>query len=91
MKANLDEVQIPVVEQIANVAAMLPLADKFKLRLRVLKLGAFCDHWLDWLGKDVGLKRPMDKVALVTLFIVGSYIPTLVLSMIWSALFNQKS
>jgi len=60
--------KIPLAEQVANVAAMMPMADKLKLRSRVLKLGAFCDLWLDWLVKDVGIKKPLDTVVLISMF-----------------------
>ena len=35
---------VSVTEQIANVASMMPLSGYFKLRVRILKLGAFCDN-----------------------------------------------
>ena len=73
-----------VAEQIANVAALMPLSEYFKLRLRVLKLGAFCDHMLDWLKRDVGVKAPMDKFALAVLFLVASYLPALLASIVYS-------
>lgn len=38
-----------VAEQIAEVASMMPLSEYLKLRLRILKLGAFCDYMTDWL------------------------------------------
>ena len=31
-------------EQIANAVSMMPLSDYFRMRQRVMRLGAFCDH-----------------------------------------------
>ena len=45
---------------------------------------------IDWLKKDGGLKPPMDQVALVCLFIVGSYIPALFATILY-ALFCKKT
>ena len=70
-------------EQIANVADMIPLAEKLRLRQRILRLGVFCDYTLTSLNSQ-GLKPPVDKVALVLLFIVGSYIPALIMTIIYS-------
>ena len=68
---------------------MMPLAEQMRLRIRVMKLGAFCDHCLDWLAKDLGVKPPADKVALFAIFVASSYLPILILTMIYSALFKK--
>ena len=39
---------------------------------------------LDWLKKDVGVKPPMDQVALAFLFIAGSYIPALITTILFA-------
>ena len=76
--------EISVAEQLANVADLMPLSEYFMMRVRILKLNAFCSQLLHWLQKDVGAKSPMDKVALVTLFIIGSYVPALIASIVYS-------
>lgn len=73
-----------IAEQIANVVSLVPLADYFKLPIRILKLGTFCDYTSEWLRQDVGVKSPMDKIALTVLFVVSSYLPALLVSLIYA-------
>lgn len=73
-----------IAEQIANVVSMVPLADYFNMPIRILKLGAFCDQMTEWLRQDVGVKAPMDKIALTVLFIFSSYMPALLASLIYA-------
>ena len=80
---------VSVTEQIANVASMLPLSGYFKLRVRILKLGAFCDNLQNWLEKDAGVKPPMHNIALMCMFIVASYLPMLVLTIFYTALIKK--
>ena len=54
------------------------------MRTRIIKLDAFRKQMLDWLKRDVGMKPPMDQVALVLIFIAGSYIPALFATIIFS-------
>ena len=73
-----------LAEQIANVAAFMPLADSFKLRTRILKLGAFCDHLQVWLNSEVGVKPPADKAVLCLIFVLSSYLPALLATVIYA-------
>ena len=68
----------------------MPLAERMHLRVRVLKLGAFCDHCLIWLAKDVGVKPPADKVALFVIFVASSYLPVLIATIFYNALFKKQ-
>ncbi len=77
-------------EQIANIVGMMPLSDYFKLRLRVLKLGAFCDSLQSWLEKDAGMRPPLNGIALVCIFIVASYLPALIASLIYANTCKKK-
>ena len=90
-RTDIKEYSPSIAEQIANVASLMPLSEKLQAPARILKLGAFCDSLLEWLNKDIGVKAPMDKAALITLFIVASYIPTLILTAVWGALFKKRS
>ena len=47
-----------------------------------MRLGAFCNHSLSILQKQ-GIKAPVDKVALTLLFIITSYIPALIFTMLF--------
>ena len=62
----------------------MPLSDYFKMRVRILKLGAFCDHLLAWLNTEVGVEPPADKAALCLIFVLSSYIPALLFSIIYA-------
>ena len=77
-------------EQIANIAEMMPLAEYLKIRIRILKLGTFCSQMLTWLRRDVGVKPPIDQVALALLFVIASYIPALLLTIVYAMTCKKK-
>jgi len=64
---------------------MMPLSDYFRMRYRILRLGAFCDHVLTSLQKS-GINDPLDKIVLFLLFVVSSYIPTLIMTLVYTCL-----
>ena len=39
---------------------------------------------LEWVKRDMGVKTPMDQVTLVIIFIVGSYLPVLIATIVYS-------
>ena len=45
---------------------------------------------LTWLRRDVGLKPPMDQAALALIFIVSSYIPALLLTIVYTMTCKKK-
>eukprot|EP00354_Favella_ehrenbergii_P002690 CAMPEP_0170468918 /NCGR_PEP_ID=MMETSP0123-20130129/11924_1 /TAXON_ID=182087 /ORGANISM="Favella ehrenbergii, Strain Fehren 1" /LENGTH=89 /DNA_ID=CAMNT_0010735619 /DNA_START=355 /DNA_END=624 /DNA_ORIENTATION=+ len=61
------------------------MSERFRLKQRILRLGAFCDLSAQELQRK-GVKAPLDKVALALMFIVGSYIPALLLSIFYTVL-----
>ena len=77
--------KLSLSEQLANFADNLPLAERFRLKLRIKRLGVFCDYSLQELNRH-GLKAPIDKVALAFFFVVGSYIPALIATIFYTAL-----
>ena len=62
----------------------MPLSEYFNMPIRILKLGSFCGHMLEWLKNDLGVKPPMDKAALALLFVLSSYIPALLVTIVYS-------
>lgn len=41
---------------------------------------------LDWLRQDAGIQAPLDKVALLVIFIVASYVPAMIAAIFYTAL-----
>ena len=54
-------------------------------------MGILFDNSCKWLRKDGGLKEPMDKFALFFIFLVGSYFPSLILSIVHSLFFKKPT
>lgn len=73
-----------MTEQVANLAEMIPLSEYFRMRVRILKLGELNTMMLEWVKRDMGVKTPMDQVTLVIIFIVGSYLPVLIATIVYS-------
>lgn len=73
-----------MTEQVANLAEMIPLSEYFRMKVRILKLGEFNNMMLEWIKRDMGVKPPLHQVALVIMFIVGSYIPMLLATIVYS-------
>jgi len=63
---------------------MIPLSEYFRMRVRILKLGELNTMMLEWVKRDMGVKTPMDQVTLVIIFIVGSYLPVLIATIVYS-------
>ena len=80
-----------MAEQIANFADRIPLADYFRLRVRILKLGALNTYMLNKLRQDYGVKAPLDKVALFFLFIVSSFVPPLMATCLFRSFFKKET
>ena len=80
-----------MAEQIANLADSIPLADYFRLRIRIIKLGELNSHLLNKLSKGYGLSSPLDKVALFFIFILSSYIPKLLAGLLYSSCCKKET
>ena len=65
------------------MVSFLPLADRLKLSQRILRLAAFCERSTQLLNQR-GVQPPLDTLALVIFFVVASYIPALVTTMIYT-------
>ena len=70
---------------------MMPLEQRFNLSRRILKLGAFCDHMLEWLQRSYGIDPPMNQVALSIIFVISSYIPALIVAIFYTALCKKPT
>ena len=73
-----------MTEQVANLAEMIPLSEYFRMKVRILKLGEFNNMMLEWIKRDMGVKPPLHQVALVIMLIVSSYIPMLLVTIVYS-------
>ena len=80
-----------MAEKIAEIADSIPLADYFRLRVRILKLGALNTLMLNKLSIEYGVKAPLDKLALLILFIISSYIPPLLASLIYTCFIKKEA
>lgn len=74
----------------ANAASSLPLSHHFRVRERILKAGKFYQDSLAYTQTQLKLKPPFDLIALVIFFMVCSYIPTVLLTLVWHLLFGGK-
>lgn len=70
---------------------MIPLSDMMQLKNKIIKLGILHETGCKWLRRDAGIKEPMDSVALFFLFMLGCYIPSLLLSIIYMVFFKKDS
>jgi len=75
---------------IANTADSLPLANYFRLRQRILKLGKFSDQLGEYFRKELKVKPPGDSVLLAFFFIVCSYLPAVFLAILISCIGGSK-
>ena len=62
-----------------------------QLRNKIIKMGLLYDSGCSWMRKDVGIKAPMDSVALFFLFAIGCYLPTLIISIVYATFFGGKA
>ena len=70
---------------------MMPLSDFFRVRIRILRLGAFSDQTLTWLRKDLAVKPPLDKFLLFLLFVVSSYLPALIATLVYNSTCKKET
>lgn len=60
------------------------------MRIRILKVDELIKAVLNKLNKSYGLKAPLDTVVLVFMFVLGSYIPPLVASVIYHSFIKSE-
>lgn len=80
-----------MAEQISNFAGHIPLADYFRLQVRILKLGALNSYLLNKLSQDYGVKAPIDKVVLCFLFVLSSYLPKLLATLLYRSFCKKET
>lgn len=69
--------------RLANTVNGLPLAHHLRARERILKFGMFYHDSCGYLQRQMKVKPPMDMVMFIFFFVVCSYIPSLLLALIF--------
>ena len=69
----------------------MPLADYFRLRVRILSLGTLHNLLLWRLRTESRVKPPLDSITLFVLFLVGSFVPPMLVKLLHHCCFKKET